>query len=173
MSAVPHLIRSRAGSGPQAGRIGSRCVSLPAGAIEVHAHGNEVERTRAAVGQAVPRLATIRDANVEPGYPKIVQIFLNRWEKLSSDDPRNVPLTAVVSMFGLTDHEKRSLISAGTRIFGGLARAVNAAPRIERLNARMKEFSSTLANELPRNRMWFTVRQKKKANQRRSRGLSL
>ena len=109
---------------------------------------NELEQQLA---RQLPRLATIRDANVEPGYPKIVQIFLNRWEKLSSDDPRNVPLTAVVSMFGLTDHQKRSLISAGAEDLRGLARAVNAAPRIERLNARMKEFSSTLANELPRN----------------------
>src|SRR5262249_36614590 len=97
----------------------------------------------------LPRLATMRDANIEPGDPKVVQIFLNRWEKLSSDDVRNVPLTAAVSMFGLTDEQKRLLISAGAEDLRGLARAINAAPRIERQNARIEALSRRLAGDVP------------------------
>ncbi len=92
-------------------------------------------------------------ANLEPGeertipnsHPKVVQIFLDRWESLPASSPRNLPLDKAATLLGLSVAQKRLLSQAGATDLRGIARALNVVPRIERLNVRVSDAVARLS----------------------------
>jgi len=67
--------------------------------------------------------------------PRIVNVLVNRWAKLSPDDPRNLDLSAANGALQLSDKQQSILKAAGVTDLKSMARALQTAPIIERYNA--------------------------------------
>lgn len=68
--------------------------------------------------------------------PRLVQLLVDRWAKLSVDDPRNLDLQSAAKALGLGAQRRGQLKSAGVADLRGLAQVLNAATTVERYNAR-------------------------------------
>jgi hypothetical protein len=66
--------------------------------------------------------------------PRIVNVLVDRWAKLRPSDPRNLEFTAAMNMLKLSEAHRRALKAAGVADLKSMARALNAAPVIERYN---------------------------------------
>ena len=69
----------------------------------------------------------------------IVGILVNRWAKFRPDDPRNLDFVAAMDALKLNETHRRVLKASGVTDLKSLARALNAAPFIDRYN---RELSS-------------------------------
>lgn len=70
--------------------------------------------------------------------PRIVRVLIDRWEKLSPDDRRNLDFETAASALDLNDEQRRLLKAAGATDLRSIARAIKAAPGIERQNAEVQ-----------------------------------
>jgi hypothetical protein len=87
---------------------------------------------------------------IAPDHPRIVDLVIARWRRLAAGDPRNLSLEQVASRIGLKTPDVRLLTSVGATDLHGIGRALDAAPRIERLNGRIGQISAALAAESSR-----------------------
>jgi hypothetical protein len=65
---------------------------------------------------------------------RIVDVLVNRWAKLSPDDPRNLDFSKAVKTLKLTEKQQSVLKAAGVMDLRSLADALKTAPILERYN---------------------------------------
>jgi hypothetical protein len=76
--------------------------------------------------------------------PELIRLLIDAWAELAPDDPHNQSLDEAAPTIGIGDGEKERLKSAGVRDLRGLAQAINAAPKIERHNARIERHTERM-----------------------------
>jgi hypothetical protein len=76
--------------------------------------------------------------------PKMLQVFLRMWSKLSAKDPRNLPLDRAAILFKLTRDQLAKLKTAKVRDLKGLALTLLAAPRVADRNVEIEEYLAQL-----------------------------
>jgi hypothetical protein len=65
---------------------------------------------------------------------RIVDVLVNRWAKLSRNDPRNLDFSKAMKSLKLTEKQQATLKAAGVTDLKSLADALNAAPIVELYN---------------------------------------
>jgi len=104
---------------------------VKARALETVTRWNALER------QLATLLANRRSFAGKPGKlndPRIVDVLVNRWAKIRQEDPGNLDFTAAMNTLKLSEAHRRILKAAGVTDLKGTARALKAAPVIERYN---------------------------------------
>ncbi|MPY90387.1 MAG: hypothetical protein GEU99_21005 [Luteitalea sp.] len=109
--------------------------------------------------------------------PRIVRVLIDRWEKLAPDDPRNLTLDEAAAALNLGAEYKRLLESAGATDLRGIARALKAAPEIERQNIEVerlrKVFEKRKVVGTPPDRVTFAISRDQSAAIRQAIGSGL
>ena len=160
--------------GLQSAAISARS-STKARALETVMRWNALER----------QLATLL-GNLRKKFPdkpgklndlRIVRVLVDRWAKLSPDDPRNLGFETAMDALKLNEKHRRLLKAAGVTDLKSLARVLKAAPIIERYNGdisrKQKERNGERAAALPAEPIKFPISQKEAEQIRKVIGDSL
>jgi hypothetical protein len=87
---------------------------------------------------------------VKPGRlndPLVVSVLVNRWAKLRQDDERNLDFATAMDALKLNEKHRRVLKASGVTDLKSLARALKAAPIIERYNGDLSRRQKALKTE--------------------------
>jgi hypothetical protein len=100
-------------------------------------HANVVARWNALDAQLaafVSNLPRPTKARLRFDHTRVLQMFLDYWERLAPHDARNVGLDDAASRLGLDETQRRALAEAGVGDLRGLAGALNAPSEAIALN---------------------------------------
>ncbi|MGH7454543.1 MAG: hypothetical protein ACRENG_24530, partial [bacterium] len=80
-------------------------------------------------------------------HPKLVDILINRWGRLTPNDERNISFKAAAKLLRLKSEHIRLLERAGARTLRDMAQILNAAPEIEKQNVEVNAFLAQLKGD--------------------------
>jgi len=72
---------------------------------------------------------------------QIVRLLIDRWAKLSPEDPHNLPFEEVIRVMHLNDDHRRLLKAAAATDLRSIAQVTKIAPEIDRYNAKVVELN--------------------------------
>jgi hypothetical protein len=105
--------------------------SSKARALATLTHWNALERR---VTTLLNNLRKLPDRPNRLNDARIVDVLVNRWAKLSPNDPRNLDFSKAVKALKLTEKQQNILKTAGVTDLSSLADALKTAPILERYN---------------------------------------
>ncbi len=77
------------------------------------------------------------------GSEPILGLLLDRWTRLRTGDPQNLPFDEAAKTLGLSAAQKKTLKGAGATDLRSIAQLVKAAPQLESYNGRLQELRTT------------------------------
>ena len=76
--------------------------------------------------------------------PRVLEVLLDRWSKLSAEDERNFGFDRAADLLGLSAAQRRRLKAAGATDLRTIAKALKVAPDIRGYNARIRPLDAAL-----------------------------
>jgi hypothetical protein len=119
--------------------------STKARALETVMRWNALERQLAVLLGNLRKKFPVKRGRLND--PLIVSVLVNRWAKLRPDDERNLDFATAMDALKLDEKHQRVLKAAGVTDLKSLARALKAAPIIERYNGDLSRRQKVLKTE--------------------------
>jgi len=136
--------------------------SIKARALDTVMRWNALERQLATLLRNSRRKFPAKGGKLND--PRIVNVLIERWAKLDPDDPRNLDFETAIDTLKLNGKQQRLLKAAGVTDLKSLARALKAAPIVERYNAdlarKQQELKQAKAAPLQAATIKFSISQK-------------
>lgn len=126
---------------PARGRRARTTRTVRSQAIDTITQWDAVERQAVAV---LNSRTDFPETPVKLGDPRIRRVLLDRWEKLSPDDPRNLDFGKAADALALSSEQRALLRESGANDLRSIAHALKVAPEVERQNREIQRIRKIL-----------------------------